>query len=271
MSSIESKVAAVYTQVVESRHSQVLDWLTPVNYDLQHSDYFNRRQAGTGQWLLDSPKFQDWLQNNRQTLFCPGIPGAGKTILTAIVVDHLINQYQNDPKVGIAYIYCNFRRNNEQKLDGLLASLLKQLSEALPSLPKPVTELYERHKTKRGRPSVDKLSEALQTVAASYTRVFVVVDALDECQISDGCRTQFIEECFALQARCGTNVFMTSRFLPELTERFDKASVSEIRASPEDVRKYLAGQMIQLPPFVRRDMLLQEEIMKGIGKAIDGM
>jgi hypothetical protein len=143
-------------------------------------------------------------------------------ILTAIVIEHLINQNHDDPKIGIAFTYCNFRRNDEQKLDDLLASLLKQLTESLPSLPKAVTELYERHKRKRTRPSTDELSKALQQVAASYLRVFVVVDALDECQISDGSRVRLVEELFSLQAYYRVNIFVTSRFIPEIIDKFDQ-------------------------------------------------
>jgi hypothetical protein len=70
----------------------VLNWLTPTDYSTQQSDYISRRQAGTGQWLLDSPEFQMWMQADKQTLFCPGIPGAGKTILTSIGIDGLTTQ-----------------------------------------------------------------------------------------------------------------------------------------------------------------------------------
>ncbi|KAF2182132.1 hypothetical protein K469DRAFT_520620, partial [Zopfia rhizophila CBS 207.26] len=56
---------------------------------------------GTGQWLLDSKEFQTWLKTSNQTLFCLGILGAGKTILTSIVVDDLIIQSQNNPNVGL--------------------------------------------------------------------------------------------------------------------------------------------------------------------------
>jgi hypothetical protein len=34
---------------------------------------------------------------------------------------------------------------------------------------------------KGGRPSLDRMSAALRSLAAEYSRVFVVVDALDEC------------------------------------------------------------------------------------------
>jgi len=214
---------------------EILNWITPIDYGPEQSDLIGRRYPGTGQWLINSPKFKDWVETDQQTLLCPGIPGAGKTIFTAIIIEHLTRKFHTDASTGIAYIYCNFRRKHEQKLNDLMASLLKQLSEAKFSMPNAVKELYEQHKIKHTRPSTDELSKALQAVAASYTRVFVIVDALDECQISDGCQTRFIGECFALQARCGTNLFMTSRFLPEIMEKFDKASKFEIRASPEDV------------------------------------
>jgi hypothetical protein len=32
----------------------ILDWLTPMDYAAQQQDFISRRQAGTGQWLLDS-------------------------------------------------------------------------------------------------------------------------------------------------------------------------------------------------------------------------
>lgn len=91
----------------------VLDWLTPIDYMPQQSDFISRRQAGTGEWLLDSVEFQTLLNTDEQTFFCPGIPGAGKTILAAVVIDELTTQFSNDPTTGIAYIYCNFRRQDE--------------------------------------------------------------------------------------------------------------------------------------------------------------
>jgi hypothetical protein len=48
--------------------------------------------------------------------------------------------------------------------------------------------LYNRHKDKRTRPSLDEILGVLQTVAAAYSRIFMIGDALDECQVSDGCR-----------------------------------------------------------------------------------
>jgi DNA replication protein DnaC len=66
-----------------------MNWLTPIDYAIQQTDFVKQHQEGTGQWLLDSREFQKWLTNNGETLFCPGFPGVGKTILSSVIINHL--------------------------------------------------------------------------------------------------------------------------------------------------------------------------------------
>ncbi|KAH7305361.1 nucleoside phosphorylase [Rhexocercosporidium sp. MPI-PUGE-AT-0058] len=269
LNQVHDNVQSIKSKMNRKEDLEILDWLTPINYGPQQSDFINRRQPGTGQWLLDSLDFQKWLETSQQTLFCPGIPGAGKTILTAATINDLITRFQNDPSVGIAYLYCNFRRKDEQKAQDLLASLLKQLSQGRSSLPDNVRSLYDNHKEKRTRPSLDEISRTLQSVASIYSRVVIIVDALDECQVSDGCRMTFLAEIFSLQTKTGANLFATSRPIPEITERFRGSITFEIRAHNEDVQQYLDCRISQ-----SGQKLLQtyrEEIKTKITKAVDGM
>ncbi|CZR63705.1 uncharacterized protein PAC_13602 [Phialocephala subalpina] len=259
----------------QAQHDQqrqaILDWLTPIDYAAQQSDFIARRQAGTGQWLLDSEEFQTWLNSDQQTLFCPGIPGAGKTMLTSIVVEELPTRFHDDKSIGIAYLYCNFRRQEEQKIDDLFASLLKQLAKGQQSLPGTVKELYDRYKTKRTRPSLDEISRSLQAVTTLYSRVFIIVDALDKCQVSDGYRQRFLSSLFNLQAKCGANLFATSRPISSIKKEFKGNLKLKIRASEKDVRKYLNGHLFRLPGFVAQRIKLQEEIKTDIVKAVNRM
>jgi hypothetical protein len=266
----DNVVTLVQNQEDQGRQN-ILDWITPIDYALQQSDFTSRRQAGTGQWLLDSAEFKAWVETDERTLFCPGIPGAGKTILTSIVVEELFTRFENDGNIGIACLYSNYRRQHEQNLEDLFASLLKQFIQEQPSIPDSVKTLYDRHRDKRTRPSLDEILGILQTVAAAYSRVFIIVDALDECQISNGCRQRLLSGLFNLQAKCGASLFATSRPISSIEKEFKGSLMLEIRASEEDVRRYLDGHMSRLPGFVGRNPELQEEVKTNIVKAVDGM
>ena len=252
------------------RELKILNWLTPIDYGPQQSDFIQKRQEGTGTWLLHTNEFKTWFQQKEKTLFCPGIPGAGKTILAAIVIDHLYNQCAKYPATGLAYVYCNFRRQHEQKPEDLLSSLLKQFSQEQPSLPKSVNTLYEYHNRKRTRPSFNEIEEALCSVAADYSRAFIVVDALDECSVSEGGRQKVLSVIFNLQAKTGANLFATSRINGDITKLFEGALSLQIRATNKDIERYLDEQMRLLESDILDDKL-RRTIKREVIKAADGM
>ncbi|KAF5012488.1 hypothetical protein FDECE_1461 [Fusarium decemcellulare] len=272
---IQDKVTGVSEDVKDLKSIQerndILKWLSPADYAPQQSDYSSRRQEGTGQWLLSCAEFQKWVDTTKQTLFCPGIPGAGKTIASSLVIDELHTRFQKDPSIGVAYLYCDFRRRDEQNIGSMLASLLKQLAQKWHPLPEQVQKMYDRDAHLEQRPSPYDLSKALQAVSGLYSRVFIVVDALDECQVTDGCRPRLLSELFDLQETEGINIFSTSRDVPEIMEAFQGMASVEIRARDEDLHKYLVGNLNRLPSFVLKNPELQQSINDTISKAANGM
>jgi hypothetical protein len=251
------------------RDQAILNWLTPIDYSPQQRDFISRRQPGTGQWFLDSAEFQAWLSKDKQTLFCPGIPGAGKTIITAIVIDYLQSRFLDDQSTGIAYIYCNFRRQDKQNAEDLLASLLKQLACSRPAS---VKDLYDRHQKRGTKPNFDEISRTLHSVAAAYSRVFIVIDALDECKTTYGNRTKFLEVVFELklQANSVANIFATSRDNDEIANFFQGSPSRAITATDGDILAYLNKQMsLRMSGILDNDN--QDMIRTGMVKAADGM
>jgi Cdc6-like AAA superfamily ATPase len=262
------------TKLVQYQEDQeqqaIFKWLTPVDYTSQQNDFLQKHQAGTGQWLLNSTQFKSWVETKKKTLFCPGIPGAGKTILTSIVVEELSTRFQSDNSVVVVYVYCNFKRQNEQTLQHLLANVLKQLAQGR-SLPRSIKSLYDQYKSKNARPSVNDISKVLQSLAAEYSRVFILIDALDECQVNNSCQANLLSHILELQTKCEANIFATSRFIPDIIDRFKGDLILEIRANEQDVQRYLKEHITELPRFVQRDSVLQQEICSKIVKAVDGM
>ncbi|KAI0482243.1 hypothetical protein GGR56DRAFT_177205 [Xylariaceae sp. FL0804] len=248
-----------------------LSWLTRFDHAAQQNDIFNDRQPGTGLWLLGETNYLAWVDTRQQTLFCPGIPGAGKTILTSIVIDDLQQRSLRDPTIAVAYIYCNYKQTDEQQVEALISTLLKQLVEKCNTLPEPIRNIYERSRMPGQRITLDDLYEALSAIVSVFSKVYIVVDALDECRSENNCREMFLSTVFRLQREVKINFFATSRSLPEITEHFDDANQIEIRARAEDVHKYLGGNMSHLPRFVIRNDALQREIICSIIQAVDGI
>ncbi|KAM3433588.1 hypothetical protein MY4824_005892 [Beauveria thailandica] len=253
-------VTRIESTVAKDEDDKILNWLTPtpIDYGSQYSDLLKVRQPETGQWFLDSTQYQTWLATQKQTLFCPGIPGAGKTILASIVIGDLFHRFESVRDVGIAYIYCNFQSQEKQKIDHLLASLLRQLAQRRPSLPQEVKFLYDNHKIKQTKPSVDEISIALQSVARLYSRVFIIIDALDECETE--CRSTFLSHMFSLQAGTTANILATSRPIQTIEKDFGgRSEMVKISARDEDVERCLDNDMKTLPLLGKDNKGLSEK------------
>ncbi|KPM37589.1 hypothetical protein AK830_g8957 [Neonectria ditissima] len=257
------------SQEAVKKREAILEWLTPINYHSQQQDFIARREPGTGQWLLDSQEYQSWTKASQQTLFCPGIPGAGKTILASVVVEELIEKCEADPRIGVGFIYCNYQRQDSQSFSDLLASLLKQFSQETSSISDVLQSLYDKHASKKTRPTSSELSQTLQHVLSQYPQSYIAIDALDECKECD--RRKLLAELNKLQTATTTNIFATSRGISDVLDHFKSSPSLEVRASRQDVEIYVLHNMAQLPTVVQVNPKLQEEIKLSISEAVDGM
>lgn len=189
-------------------------------------------------------------------------------MIAAIAINHLLDLAQNSSH-GVAFVYCNYKAQEEQDASSMLAATLKQLVQGRLSAIEPVERLHQRHADRGTKPSLDEIYSALRDVFAYYPSVRVVIDALDECQ--DGTRHQFLAKLRDLQAGRDVRLMATSRFIPEIEDAFRDALMLEVQASREDVKRFVAGQTYRLPRCIRRDTALQEIVQEKIVEAVDGM
>lgn len=167
-------------------------WISQTDSVAQQLDTFRRRCAGTSQWFLEAPEFAKWLNRSSpdKTLFCTGMPGAGKTVLAAIVIDHLSRKVRCNT-VGVAWLYCSYKSQREQTVEFKLATVLQQLVQVeTPGTVKHAQKLMQEHKQSMTRPTEDQYRETLQAVLSEFKTIYVVVDALDE--FNEGTRHRII-------------------------------------------------------------------------------
>jgi hypothetical protein len=77
---LEDGLSLVKLEQSRKEHRAIMEWISLTDFSSQHLDIITRRQKGTGKWFIESPEFLLWMRQPKQTLFCPGIPGAGKTV-----------------------------------------------------------------------------------------------------------------------------------------------------------------------------------------------
>jgi hypothetical protein len=248
----------------------ILNWLTKHDHCQQQSYIFSNRLENTGGWFLRSDQYRKWIRATGQTLMCRGVPGAGKTILTSIVVEDLRTFSRTELDVGIAFIYCDYKLRHQQTGDMLLTSLLKQLVAGRSTLPDHIQKLYNDHEMGTRSLSSEDIRATLRSVTSSYSRTFIVVDALDEGE--DHHLTTLFSEVFSLQKRFDVNVIATTR--PAVTERlsglFKGAIETDISAKDEDVQRYVEEHMHELPSCISKGRL-KDDIEKNILECVDGM
>lgn len=244
-----------------------MGWLSPLDFVETQHFHLEKRQKDTGKWFLESQDFQHWLNGTHTTLFSPGIPGAGKTVVAATVVDHLHQSARHD--IGVAHLFCEYKAQCDQNSKDFFGALVKQLVQTRLGTPVSVLETYEDHTNGRTRPTLDTLLELLQSICQSYSTVYIVVDALDEC--SSFVRDLLIVNLRTLQAEADVRLFFTSRFNLEITQQFHADPTVEIRASEGDVKCYILAEMPRLPKCIQQDSELQTTTQTKVVEASDGM
>ena len=184
-------------------------------------------------------------------------------------MDYLERSFELE-NVAIAYIYCSYKEQENQTAVNLIASILQQLVQRKSTVSSEIVSLYG-HQIKKGtRPTLDECSKLLQSDVRGLSEVFIIVDALDECPEST--RDSFLAEIRKLQSNI--HLLVTSRHISTIEREFKRAAHVEIRASDEDIRRYLEGRIEREGRLVRHveaDPALQETIINTIVEKAEGM
>lgn len=189
---------------------------------------------------------------------------------SSIIVDFLLERRDGDRSVGVTCIYCDYNDRQNQTAINLISSLLQQLLQQTSTLPENMKSIYTEHRKKGIRLGQAGCVNVLKSAIPTFSEVFVVIDALDEC--TKTAAQDFIEPVLKL---AGVRTLVTSRRnSPNLGHHFNSVSELEVSASIDDVRMYLKGRIkedSELADVVAEYPDLHERIVTMIEKKCRGM
>ncbi|KAL6360885.1 hypothetical protein LRP88_05618 [Fusarium phalaenopsidis] len=240
---IETKV------IVNNKRKEVLEFFTNSNPSSEFDTNRKLRHDLTGLWLTEGPEFDEWYATPGSRIWCSGIPGAGKSVLAAAIIDECLQRTTVNPHSALAYFFCIYRDEKSQDPRSILSSLCSQLArqdeKAFLILEEYYHELTSERQLQSG-PSTKKLIKVLRMMCSSIDRVYIIVDGLDECG-------KQVEECVESLAALlpspddeALNLALLSRDeMPIRDIVGGQFQNIEIEAHTADIQRYVASELEQ--------------------------
>ena len=216
---------------------QISTWLSAPDPSINYRMAREKRHRDTGCWLLDSPIFQDWKNRAHTFLWLHGKAGSGKTILSSTAIRHLVEVKESSSVV--LYFYFDFQIREKQTLGSFLSSAVNQIFDRSSESFEIAEKVFKANNEGRSKPSVRELKEALRQMLGTFTSVYMVLDALDECEEKESL-LEHLEDILEWNQE-GVHIFATSRPHPDIEDSLNpivtgKISLEENVVSSDIVR-----------------------------------
>lgn len=194
-------------------------WLRAPDASVDLNLAISRRHMGTGQWLIDDPTFETWLQRDNSFLWLYGFAGCGKSVLCSTAIQHVFRYHQARFNSAMGFFFFTFNDESKRDTSGALRTLLSQLCGQIAGLREELT--YLKQSISNRSPSVDALLVKLRYAIMQCRHCFIIMDALDESPLHTS-RQEVLSmvETMRQWQLPGLHLLVTSRDLPDIREHF---------------------------------------------------
>jgi len=196
------------------------------------------------------------------------------TLPRAIAVNHLQNTASSKGDAVTAVIYNDYKEQDDQTVANLIGSILQQVAQRKSGVSTEIMALYEKHTRISTRPSVNELSRLIRAEIDDFSRVFIFVDAIDECSEANGVRRELLEQLRDFLQHPKIRLMITSRHGSGVKETFTNIFELDIMAHDGDLRRYIRARIPKEPRLARHvktDGALQELIINTLVANAKGM
>jgi hypothetical protein len=272
-----AQIAAQNQRILDAQQSdefrKLVAWLAPPDPGTNHDTARQRHESQTGDWLLKSSQYQSWKTGAVSHLWMYGKAGCGKTILCSTAIEDIRNTCEQDADTAFAYFYFSFSDERKQSDSDLLRSLVAQLGWREPGLSM-LRQAYGD--AKRSVPGPDELEKILLASTRSCSKVYLLLDALDECSEEHDTRQSVLARIKRLtQDAPNLRVLATSRELDRIRKSMEVLVVEPLRvtthAVDDDIKIYLANEMSRDPSLRELSPEMRTLIETTIASRADGM
>ncbi|KAI5885791.1 uncharacterized protein SCHCODRAFT_01193208 [Schizophyllum commune H4-8] len=188
-------------------------WLHYPDSSLRMDQLLRDRADSTGSWFLDDSTYSAFKAGKERTICVLGKAGCGKSTVIAAAIRDLQAwcAISHAPSFVISHFFDLTNSSQSRDLRALLSSLLCQIArnwlDAVPILLKLHAESMMGH----SQPPLDALRRCIGAVIRTIsTRVFVVIDALDEIQDA----AEILSFLAELRAHDNVSLLVSSREIP---------------------------------------------------------
>ncbi|KAJ6069108.1 NACHT nucleoside triphosphatase [Penicillium canescens] len=179
---IQDGISEVKSLVEQTNASQVSlairCWLMAPDASLNHNAACAKCHPSTGLWFVNGYHFRTWLEERNSFLWLNGFAGCGKSVLCSTAIQHTFREMRHKHGVGIAFFYFSFNEEAKQDDNGMLRTLLLQLSVQLQDGERDLERLHALYKS--GSPPVHALLDSLRRFLERLYDTYILLDALDE-------------------------------------------------------------------------------------------
>lgn len=223
---------------------RIVKWLAAPDSSVDYTHALRLKTKSTGSWLIQDERYKQWKRNSRSSLWVHGIAGCGKTILSSTIVEDLIGSSELDMGLAMAYFYFKGDDKDKRTSSRMLRSLLKQLFDCGKRTSDVLPEIYGNG---HQQPSSGQLLSSLENISREFREVFMVLDALDECE-ELGTLFDALEE-IGRWTDSNIHLVFTSRETKDIKEFVDGLDMNKsmIRLSAavvkQDIRMYIRDRL----------------------------
>ncbi|KIJ07625.1 hypothetical protein PAXINDRAFT_19198 [Paxillus involutus ATCC 200175] len=164
--------------------NQIRKWLKAHNTSVNHKSARDTYVEGMGSWFARNEQFRKWLGEPGTAMWISGRPGFGKTVLfSTSVEDTCRHASARGSTCYCAYFYFDARESGGvlRKFETLIRSVLHQLCFTRADIPDPMKRLYGVDREEHPEPTLAQLKTTLGEVVQGFDEVYIMIDALDEC------------------------------------------------------------------------------------------